>query len=44
MDFLLTWNCAHIANAEMSVGIATVCQRHGFTAPLICPPEELMGI
>jgi hypothetical protein len=43
MHFLLTWNCAHIANAEMAVAIARVCQEHGFTAPVICTPEELMG-
>jgi predicted nucleic acid-binding protein len=43
MHFLLTWNCTHIANAEMAVAIAKVCQEHGFTAPVICTPEELMG-
>ena len=43
MHFLLTWNCTHIANAEMAVAIASVCREHGFTAPVICTPEELMG-
>jgi hypothetical protein len=43
MHFLLTWNCTHIANAEMTVAIARVCQEQGFTAPVICTPEELMG-
>ncbi|MBM3884086.1 MAG: type II toxin-antitoxin system VapC family toxin [Verrucomicrobia bacterium] len=43
MHFLLTWNCAHIANAEMSATIGSVCRDHGFTAPVICTPEELMG-
>lgn len=43
MHFLLTWNCTHIANAEMSVAIGNVCREHGFTAPVICTPEELMG-
>lgn len=43
MHFLLTWNCTHIANAEMAVTIARVCREHGFTAPVICTPEELMG-
>ena len=27
MHFLLTWNCTHIANAEMAVAIARVCRR-----------------
>jgi len=28
---------------EMTVTIAKVCQEYGFTAPVICTPEELMG-
>ena len=44
MHFLLTWNCAHIANAEMFVAIERVCQEHGYSCPVICTPEELMGI
>jgi hypothetical protein len=43
MHFLLTWNCTHTANAEMAVAIKSVCREHGFTAPVICTPEELMG-
>lgn len=43
MHFLLTWNCTHIANAEMAVAIERVCQEHGFVCPVICTPEELMG-
>ena len=44
MPFLLTWNCTHIANAEMSVAIENVCREHGFYCPVICTPEELMGV
>jgi predicted nucleic acid-binding protein len=44
MHFLLTWNCNHIANAEMAVAIETVCREHGFECPVICTPEELMGV
>ena len=43
MHFLLTWNCTHIANAEMATAIAGCCREHGFAAPVICTPEELMG-
>jgi hypothetical protein len=43
MHFLLTWNCTYIANAEFTVAIAKVCQEHGFTPPVLCMPEELMG-
>ena len=43
MHFLLTWNCAHIANAEMAVAIERVCREHGLSCRVICTPEELMG-
>lgn len=41
MDFLLTWNCAHIANAVMRPRIESVCRSVGFEPPTICTPEEL---
>lgn len=44
MHFLLTWNCTHIANAEMAVAIEGACCEHGFSCPVICTPEELMGV
>ncbi len=44
MDYLLTWNCKHIANAEMQVGIGKFCRAAGFEPPVICTPEELLGI
>lgn len=43
MDFLLTWNCKHIANAERRHTITRVCKKEGFESPVICTPEELMG-
>jgi len=43
MDFLLTWNCKHIANAEMQNGIGKFCRAAGFEPPVICTPEELLG-
>lgn len=42
MDYLLTWNCRHIANAAMRNRIADVCAGSGFEAPVICTPEELL--
>jgi len=44
MHFLLTWNCTHIANAEMSGAIEAACEEARFTCPVICTPEELMGL
>jgi len=43
MDYLLTWNCKHIANAEMQIGIGRLCRAAGFEPPVICTPEELLG-
>lgn len=43
MDYLLTWNCKHIANAEMQTGIGKLCRAAGFEPPVICTPEELLG-
>jgi len=42
MDYLLTWNCAHIANAAMRSDIEAVCRNHGYEPPTICTPQELM--
>jgi len=43
VDFLLTWNCKHIANAALIRDIEGVCRMRGFPCPVICTPEELMG-
>ncbi len=43
MDFLLTWNCVHIANATNARALAAICREHGYECPVICTPEELMG-
>jgi hypothetical protein len=42
MDYLLTWNCRHIANAAMRPKIEVVCRQHGYEPPIICTPQELM--
>ena len=41
MQYLLTWNCTHIANVELRPQIEAVCRAAGFEPPLICTPEEL---
>ena len=42
MDFLVTWNCRHIANGETMPKIYEICRANGFVCPLICTPEQLM--
>ena len=44
VDYLLTWNCTHIANAETLPRVETVCRQEGFEPPRICTPLELLGI
>jgi predicted nucleic acid-binding protein len=41
MDYLLTWNCKHIANAKMRSKIDKVCRDAGYVPTIICTPEEL---
>lgn len=43
VDYLLTWNCRHLANAQIMRRIAQVCHESSHRMPLICTPEELMG-
>ena len=43
IDYLLTWNCKHLANAQIARRIAIVCEKLGHRVPIICTPEELMG-
>lgn len=42
VDYLLTWNCKHLANAALRVQIAALLEDAGYACPVICTPEELM--
>jgi predicted nucleic acid-binding protein len=42
IDYVLTWNCTHIANAAIRDKIEQACRKSGFEPPIICTPEELM--
>lgn len=41
MDYLLSWNCRHIANAMMRGRIEATCRSRGVEPPTICTPIEL---
>ncbi len=43
MDYLLTWNCTHIANAIMRPRIESICRAAGYEPPVICTPPELVA-
>jgi hypothetical protein len=42
VDFLLTWNVAHIANAILRRRVEDICRAAGYDAPILCTPDELM--
>lgn len=44
VDYLLTWNCRHIANAEVKPVVRGLCAAKGYVCPEICTPQELMGV
>ena len=42
MNYLLTWNCTHIANASLRSRIEAICREHDHEPLIICTPEELL--
>lgn len=42
MDYLLTWNLKHLANATIRNAITAACRAHDYEPPVICTPEELL--
>jgi predicted nucleic acid-binding protein len=43
LDYLLTWNCKHIANAQIQKKLAQISLDAGYELPTLCTPYELMG-
>lgn len=43
IDYLVTWNCKHIANAEIIRRIDHLIRKCGYLPPTICTPTELFG-
>ena len=42
MDYLLTWNCTHLANATLQKTLFEYCTYHHLHMPVICTPELLI--
>lgn len=42
IEYLVTWNCRHIANARMRLQIEDVIRDAGYEPPVFCTPEELL--
>lgn len=43
VEYLLTWNCKHIANAQVLPRIRDLLLELGYPVPIICTPEEMVG-
>ena len=41
IDYLLTWNCRHLANATRQKTMSEICKQSGYNMPVICTPEQL---
>ena len=43
LDYLLTWNCRHMANAQIQRKLSQISAEFGYVLPVICTPYELIG-
>jgi len=43
MDYLLTWNCTHLANAVLQKELVEYCGYHSLHVPIVCTPETLIS-
>ena len=44
MDYLLSWNCKHIASGRVQKMMQETNARLGVHTPIVCTPEELMEV
>ncbi len=44
IEYFLTWNCTHIANATMYPKINKTCRLYGLEPTIICTPSELTEV
>lgn len=42
VDYLLTWNCTHLANASLRDDVRFALLERGYDPPSVCTPDELM--
>jgi len=42
IDYLLTWNCTHLANAKLQRDLYQYCAYHKLHYPIVCTPEALI--
>jgi hypothetical protein len=44
IQYLVTWNFKHIANATTRAAIESICRKAGYEPPIICTPDELSEV
>lgn len=44
IDYLVTWNCTHLANGEIIKKLLKINEKLKIKTPVICTPEELMEV
>ena len=42
VDFLLTWNCTHLANPNKFKHLAIINKSMELQCPVLCTPEQLL--
>lgn len=40
VDYLVTWNCSHIANAVILPRVAAICERSSYPCRMSAPPKS----
>lgn len=43
INYLLTWNFKHLANAVIQSRLQPVAEKRGYRLPMVCTPLQLMG-
>ncbi|MBM2816608.1 MAG: hypothetical protein HW421_3370 [Ignavibacteria bacterium] len=44
IDYLLSWNCKHIANAIVNLRLREYNNKNNLYSPILCTPDELMEV
>ncbi|MBN1943826.1 MAG: type II toxin-antitoxin system VapC family toxin [Phycisphaerae bacterium] len=43
LDYLLTWNCSHLANANALRKLARMAKERNYWLPIVCTPDEMIS-
>ena len=43
LNYLLTWNCKHMANSQIQRKLAKISFELGYQLPFVCTPYEFIG-